>query len=413
MTTQSSPNSTAPLNVDVAIIGGGPVGGLIASVLAQAGLQVALIEAEKPEFLSRPASDGRAIAVAFSAQRALMAGGLWPQMEPHAQPILDIRVTDGASPLYLQYDHTMLGDDPLGWIVENEVIKAATVKHLAKWATLHLLAPARVTRWTTGPGAAILDLADGRQVRAALMVGADGRPSPTRVAAGIGLRRWDYHQSAIVCAIAHERPHNGTAHEHFMTAGPFAILPMTGNRSGIVWTEHSQSAPAIIAQDDEEFLAELTSRTGNFLGEITLDGPRFAYPLTLQIADRIIGPRLALVGDAAQGMHPIAGQGMNVGIRDVAALSECIIDARRLGLDPGGPAVLERYQRWRRLDTMMMLAVTDGLNRLFSNDIGPLKLARDLGMAALNHIPSAKRLLMRHAMGVVGDLPKLLKGERP
>ena len=402
---------SADLRVEVAVVGAGPVGGLVAALLAGAGLSVAVIEAAAPETLCRPASDGRAIAVALSAKRALAAAGLWEVMAPAAEPILDIRVTDGASPLFLHYDHTQVGDEPLGWIVENEIIKAASLARLRVLHGVTLLAPARVAEWRYGAGGAEAVLADGRRVRAALVVAADGRASPTRAAAGIGVDRWDYRQSGIVCAIAHQHPHEGVAHEHFLPAGPFAILPMTNNRSGIVWTETSAAAPAIVAQSEADFLGELGARVGGFLGDIALASPRFSYPLSLQMARRITAPRLALVGDAAHGMHPIAGQGLNIGIRDAAALAEAVVDTRRLGLDPGGPAVLERYGRWRRFDTLLMLAATDGLNRLFSNAIPPVRLARDLGLAAVNRLPAVKRHFMRHAMGLVGDLPRVLRGE--
>ncbi|MBX9634837.1 MAG: FAD-dependent monooxygenase, partial [Magnetospirillum sp.] len=264
---------------------------------------------------------------------------------------------------------------------------------------------------------ATVTLADGRSLRTALVIAADGRASPTRQGAGIGLTRWEYHQSGIVCTVAHEKPHGGIAHERFLPSGPFAILPMPGShahphRSSIVWTEKLHLADAIVGQSDKDFLAELDSRFGDFLGHVQLDGPRYHYPLSLQFAARAIDRRLALVGDAAHGMHPIAGQGMNMGVRDVAALAEVIVDARRLGLDVGGPDVLERFQRWRRFDNMVMLGLTDVLNRLFSNNIGPLKLARDLGLAAVQAMPGVKRVFMKHAMGVVGDLPRLMRGER-
>ncbi|MBY0431845.1 MAG: FAD-dependent monooxygenase, partial [Rhodospirillales bacterium] len=254
-------------------------------------------------------------------------------------------------------------------------------------------------------------LEDGRLVRARLAVAADGRGSPTRQGAGIGLTRWDYHQTGIVCTVAHEKPHRFIAQEHFLPAGPFAILPLTGNRSSIVWTEKSHLAPAILRQDDASFLAELKSRFGGFLGRIEVVGPRFGYPLSLQFADRYTDCRLVLIGDAAHGMHPIAGQGMNMGVRDVAALAEVLVDARRLGLDPGAPVVLSRYQRWRRFDNMLMLGLTDVLNRLFSNDLGAVALARDFGLAAVNRMPPLKKVLMRHAMGMVGELPRLMRGE--
>lgn len=412
-----SNDTLLPAFVDVAIIGGGPIGGLTACCLASAGLEVAVVEAAEPSALSRPGSDGRSIAVALSAQRVFVGAGIWPLMEPEAQPILEIRVTDGSSPLFLHYDHEAIGDEPFGWIVENTTIRRAVHQRLAQLPSARLIAPARVVTVERGPTHATVTLADGRSLRAGLVVAADGRTSPTRQGAGIGLTRWDYHQSGIVCTVAHDKPHRGIAHERFLPSGPFAILPMPGstehpNRSSIVWTEKLHLADAIVGQSDDDFLAELDSRFGDFLGRVTLDGPRYHYPLSLQFATRAIDRRLALVGDAAHGMHPIAGQGMNMGVRDVAALAEVVVDARRLGLDVGGPDVLERYQRWRRFDNLLMLGLTDVLNRLFSNTIPPLKLARDLGLAAVQAMPGMKRVFMKHAMGVVGDLPRMMRGER-
>lgn len=406
-----------PAFVDVVVIGGGPIGGLTACCLASAGLDVAVIEAAEPSALSRPGTDGRSIAVALSAQRVFAGAGIWPLMEPEAQPILEIRVTDGASPLFLHYDHDAIGDDPFGWIVENTTIRRAVHQRLSELATARLIAPARVIGVERGPTHATVTLEDGRSLRTALVVAADGRASPTRKGAGIALTRWDYHQSGIVCTVAHEKPHGGVAHERFLPSGPFAILPMPSdakhpNRSSIVWTERVHLADAIVGQSDDGFLAELHSRFGDFLGKVELAGPRFHYPLSLQFAERAIDRRLALVGDAAHGMHPIAGQGMNMGVRDVAALAEVVVDARRLGLDVGGPDVLERFQRWRRFDNMLMLGLTDVLNRLFSNKIPPLKLARDLGLAAVQAMPGMKKVFMKHAMGVVGDLPRMMRGER-
>lgn len=403
--------------VDVAIIGGGPIGGLAACCLASAGLEVAVIEAADPAALTRPGTDGRSIAVALSAQRVFAGAGVWPFMAAEAEPIQEIRVTDGASPLFLHYDHTAIGDEPFGWIVENTTIRRAIHQRLEQLANARVIAPARVVGVERGATHATLTLADGRLMRAALVVAADGRASPTRQTAGIRLSRWDYHQSGIVCTVAHEKPHHGVAHEHFLPSGPFAILPMRGttehpHRSSIVWTEKLHLADAIVKQDDKGFLTELHSRFGDLLGRLELDGPRFHYPLALQFAERAIDRRLALIGDAAHGMHPIAGQGMNMGVRDVAALAEVVVDARRLGLDVGGPDVLERYQRWRRFDNMLMLGLTDVLVRLFSNDIAPLKLARDLGLAAIQAMPRTKRFFMKHAMGTVGDLPRLMRGER-
>ncbi|OAN49574.1 UbiH/UbiF/VisC/COQ6 family ubiquinone biosynthesis hydroxylase [Magnetospirillum moscoviense] len=407
-----TPHSPFPLpaTVDVLIVGGGPVGGLTACALAQAGLDVVLVEAADPAELARPGTDGRSIAVAASARQAFDGAGIWPLMAAEAQPIKDIRVTDQASPLYLHYDHRALGDQPFGWIVENTTIRRAVHQRLASLPTARVLAPMRVEAVEYGAAGAIATLSDGRILRAGLVVGADGRPSRIRRSAGIDVTRLEYGQSGIVTTIAHQQPHRGIAHERFLPSGPFAILPMTANRSSIVWTERLHLAQSIVTQNDAGFLAELRDRFGDFLGPLSLAGPRFHYPLTLQVANRMIGRRLALVGDAAHGMHPVAGQGMNMGVRDAAALAELVVDARRLGLDVGSSAVLERYQRWRRFDNMLMLVMTDALVRLFSNDVAPLKLARDLGLGLVETMPDLKGVLMRHAMGVVGDLPRLMRG---
>jgi 2-octaprenyl-6-methoxyphenol hydroxylase len=261
-----------------------------------------------------------------------------------------------------------------------------------------------------GPAKVEIGLAGGGRILAPICVAADGRNSALRAAAGIKCVSWDYRQTGIVCTVAHERPHRGTAQERFLPAGPFAILPMTGNRSSLVWTERADLAPAILALAADEFLAELALRFGDHLGRLSVVGPRWSYPLSLHHAESYVDRRLVLVGDAAHGIHPIAGQGLNLGLRDVAALAEVLVDAGRLGLDLGQADVLERYQRWRRVDVLSLSAVTDLLNRLFSNDIAPVKLVRDLGLAAVNALPPLKRVFMRHAMGSTGTLPRLLQG---
>ncbi len=403
-------NAETEIRSDVAIVGAGPVGALVAALIAQAGLSVTVIEAGKAEIITKPQSDGRAIALALAPKRALDVGGFWPLLAADAEPILDIRVTDGHAPVYLHYDHRTVGTDPFGWIIENEVIKTAALARLHQLG-VRVLTETRVESWEFGPHEAVAHLAGGGRVRARLAVAADGRRSFTRDAAGIEITGWDYGQSAIVCAIAHEKPHRGIAHEHFMSAGPFAILPMTGNRSGIVWTEARKRAQGIVEQTDAAFLAEMSERFGDFLGALSLASPRFAYPLTFQIAKKYTGKRLVLVGDAAHGMHPIAGQGLNLGLRDAAALGQVVVEAARLGIDIGGSPVLDRYRAWRRVDTALMMGVTDSLNKLFTSDLAPVKLARDVGLWAVEHTPPLKTLFMRHAMGVAGDLPRPLKGE--
>jgi 2-octaprenyl-6-methoxyphenol hydroxylase len=424
-----APHPPSDLVADVAIVGGGMVGMTLAAALGSAGLAVAVVDAEAPAAMAAAAFDGRSSAIAFGSRQVLAGIGAWAAMAPEAQTILDIRVSDGTatggvSRLFLHYDHRDLataGGDrrdapPFGFIVENRVIRRALLRRLAELPTVVHLAPTRVASVDRRTDAAVLHLDNGRSVSARLAVAADGRNSPVRAAAGIATTEWAYAQIGIVCTVAHEKPHGGVAHEHFLPAGPFAMLPMVDDdgihRSSIVWTERRDLAPAMMALDAAAFAAEIERRFGPSLGRLRPIGGRFAYPLTLVHAERYVDHRLALLGDAAHAIHPIAGQGLNLGLRDVAALAEAIVDAQRLGLDIGDGLALERYQRWRRFDNLVLMAVTDGMNRLFSNDIAPVRLVRDLGLAAVNRVPPLKRLLMRHAMGMIGDLPRLARGER-
>ncbi|MCP4326850.1 MAG: UbiH/UbiF/VisC/COQ6 family ubiquinone biosynthesis hydroxylase [Alphaproteobacteria bacterium] len=401
----------ADSETDLIIVGGGMVGLTLAVAAAAGGLRTAVVDRADPAAQVDAGFDGRTSAIAYGSQRLLDAIGVWPAMAAEAEPIVDIRVSDGDSRLFLHYDGAMVDGEPLGFIVENRVTRTAL--HAAARGTdrIRLLAPAAVADFACDGAAAIVRLEGGTVLRAPLLVGADGRNSFIRRRAGIAATEWSYPQTGIVCTIAHARSHRGVAHERFLPAGPFAILPMTGNRSSLVWTERADLAPAMMALPDDEFLAEIERRVGGFLGALSLTGPRWSYPLALLHANRYADRRLALIGDAAHAVHPIAGQGLNLGLKDVAALAEVMIDARRLGLDMGADDVLERYARWRRFDNLALIAATDSLNRLFSNDIAPVKLARDLGLAAVNRLPPLKRLFMRHAMGVVGDLPRLMRGE--
>jgi 2-octaprenyl-6-methoxyphenol hydroxylase len=404
-------------DVELLVAGGGLNGLLLGIACADAGLEVAIVDRQDPATMLGEAFDGRASAIAYGSKLVLDGVGLWHEIAAEAEPIREIRVADDDSPLFLHYDHRDLkpaeGDAaPLGYIVENRVLRRALIERARSLPSLRLLAPRSVGSVTADESGAVATLGDGARLQARLVAAADGKESPLRQAAGIRTVEWRYRQTGIVTTVAHERPHAGIAIEHFLPAGPFAILPMTGNRSSIVWTEDAALAPHLMALSDAEFAAELAARFGDFLGEIAPVGPRWAYPLSLMQAERYIAPRLVLVGEAAHVIHPIAGQGLNVGIRDVAALAEAIIDARRLGLDIGDDSVLERYQRWRRLDAVLLAGVTDGLNRLFSNTIAPVKLIRDLGLAAVNRMPPLKRLLMQHAMGTLGDRPRLARGER-
>ncbi|MFQ5776049.1 MAG: UbiH/UbiF/VisC/COQ6 family ubiquinone biosynthesis hydroxylase [Kiloniellaceae bacterium] len=422
---ETSGGAVRAVEAEVLVVGGGMVGLTLAVALAGAGLRVVLVERADPARLTDAAHDGRASAIAHGSQQVLAALGVWDAMAAEAQPILDIRVSDGrvgrgAAPLFLHYSHRDLGETgpPLGHIVENRVIRAALHARAAALPRLDLRAPARLVEFERGAGGRPVEarLDDGTRLRARLAVAADGRDSPLRRAAGIPVATWDYPQCGIVCTVAHEAPHHGVAHEQFLPSGPFAMLPMTGgpdggHRSSLVWTERRALVPLMMRLGAADFGRELERRFGDSLGSLREIGGRWTYPLGLMHAARYVDRRLALIGDAAHVIHPIAGQGLNLGLRDVAALAETLVDARRLGLDVGDGAVLARYQRWRRFDNTVLMVATDGLNRLFSNDVAPLRLARDLGLAAVNQAPPLKRVFMRHAMGLLGDLPRLVKGE--
>ena len=399
------------MDADVLIVGGGMVGTTLAIALASAGVSVAIIDRDTPEQIAAPARDGRASAIASGSQAVLDVLGVWPRVARAAQPILEVRVSDTDSLLFLHYDHRDLGDKPLGAIVENHVIRHALNARLAELLYARVIGGRTVASLARDAHRAVAVLDDGARIAARLAIAADGRNSPLRREAGIDIVEWTYPQTGIVCTVRHERDHRGIAHERFLPAGPFAILPLSGKRASLVWTERADIARTILALDDAAFAAELALRFGDFLGALDVEGKRYAHPLSLLHAQSYIAPRLALAGDAAHAIHPIAGQGLNLGLRDVAALAEVIVDALRLGLDPGSTAVLAGYERWRRFDNTVMMAVTDSLNRLFSNRSTPLRLARDTGLAAVNQMPGLKRLFMRHAMGLVGDLPRLVRGQ--
>jgi 2-octaprenyl-6-methoxyphenol hydroxylase len=393
------------------IVGGGMVGLTLACALAGAGVRSVVVDREPQRAALAPGYDGRASAFAAGSVRLLRAIGVWEAIAAEAQPILEIRVSDGDSPLFLHYDHRGIGDEPFGYMVENRVFRRALDRRAAALPALTRLAPARLARLERTAHRVEAALDDGTKVAARLAVAADGRRSAVRAEAGIAVGRLAYRQTAIVCTVAHERPHRGIAQERFLAAGPFAILPLTGERSSLVWTERADLAPALLALDDQAFARELAWRFTDYLGALAPEGPRWSYPLELSWAWRITGRRLALVGDAARAIHPIAGQGLNLGLRDVAALAETVVDTHRLGLDIGAADVLVRYARRRRLDAVTMTVVTDALNRLFSNDLAPLRAARDLGLAAVERMPALKRLFMRRAMGLAGDQPRPVRGE--
>jgi 2-octaprenyl-6-methoxyphenol hydroxylase len=415
-------------DAELVIAGAGLNGMLLAVACAGAGIEVAIVDPQDPAAMLDQGFDGRTSAIAYGSRLVFDGIGLWPAIEADAEPIREIRVADNGSPLFLHYDSAELGDPvtPLGYIVENRVLRRALLEQARTLPTLRLLTPRHITAVEADDTAtvAVLDGSDeGDRLRARLVVAADGANSPLRHAAGIGAIEWRYRQTGIVTTVAHARPHGGIAVEHFLPAGPFAILPMTDEpsedaalarrgRSSIVWTEHAGLAPRLVALPEADFAAELRARFGDFLGDIEPVGPRWSYRLALLQAERYIARRLALIGEAAHVIHPIAGQGLNIGIRDIAALAELIVDQRRRGLDIGSEQVLQQYQRQRRPDALLLAAVTDGLNRLFSNTIPPVRLGRALGLAMVNRMPPVKRLLMRHAMGTLGDRPRLARGEK-
>ncbi|WP_035693766.1 UbiH/UbiF/VisC/COQ6 family ubiquinone biosynthesis hydroxylase [Azospirillum halopraeferens] len=411
---QATPPNPEVIATEVVVLGGGLAGLTMAAALATAGVPVVCIDRDGPDVQGRDDFDIRTTAIAYASMKVLEGAGVWRHMAADAGPILDIRVADQFSPLFVHYDHRELDIDgahrPFGWILDNRDIRRALFARVRELPGLVHLAPARATRIERDRAGARVVLDDGREVRARLVVGADGRRSLARETAGIKVRRWSYDQSAIICTIRHSEPHNGVAVEHFLPTGPFAVLPMTDNRSSIVWSEKTALVDTYLSMSDAAFIAELDRRSGGYLGDIELLTRREAWPLSVLLAGEFVAPRIALVGESAHAIHPIAGQGLNLSLRDVAALAEVVVDAWRLGLDVGGPAVLARYQRWRRFDTVLLAAVCDALVHLFSNDIGPVKLARDVGLAVVNRLPPLKRFFMRHAMGVVGDLPRMVRG---
>ncbi|WP_448205153.1 UbiH/UbiF/VisC/COQ6 family ubiquinone biosynthesis hydroxylase [Azospirillum sp. sgz302134] len=412
--TDSGTTAAQEITTEVVVLGGGLAGLSMAAALATAGVPVVCIDRDSPDHHAADGFDIRTTAVAYASMKVLEGAGVWKHMEPQAGPILDIRVADQFSPLFVHYDHTDVTVDgknqPFGWILDNKDMRRALFARAAELPGLVHLAPAQATKIERSRNGASVTLADGRVVKARLVVGADGRRSLARESAGIRVRRWAYDQTAIICTIRHSQPHNGVAVEHFMPNGPFAVLPMTENRSSIVWSEKSSLADMYLKLPEDQFIEELTRRSGGYLGDIEILTRREGWPLSVLLAESFIAERLALVGESAHAIHPIAGQGLNLGLRDVAALAEVIVDAHRLGLDVGSPEVLARFQRWRRFDTVLLAAVCDGLVHLFSNNIPPIRLARDLGMAVVNRLPPLKRFFMRHAMGVVGDLPRMIKG---
>jgi 2-octaprenyl-6-methoxyphenol hydroxylase len=403
------------ITTDVAIAGGGMAGMTLALALAKSGLRVSLVDRMDVADMASDIFDGRVSALAFSSIRMLRALGLWGALENSAQPINEILVHEGSLrgrslPFSLHFDHREIGE-PLGHIVENRHIRRALLAALAEEPDITFIPAVSVAKLAVSDGQAVIDLSNGSEIVARLVVAAEGRDSALRDAQRIGVVAWDYDQLGIVLTVEHDQPHCGVAYEQFLPTGPFAILPMPGNRSSLVWTEKTSEARRLLALPPIEFAAEVAIRFGEQLGGITVTGPVWAYPLKLQLARTYVKHRFALLGDAAHTIHPLAGQGFNLGLKDVAALTETVVDAARIGTDYGTEGVLRRYERWRRVDSTVLAAVTDGMNRLFSNDLLPLRLVRDLGLGMVDRIAPLRRILMRHAGGDLGSLPRLLRGE--
>ncbi|MCA0921826.1 FAD-dependent monooxygenase [Pseudooceanicola nanhaiensis] len=401
-------------DADILITGGGLNGPALALALVRAGFRVTLVDALPAQAQGADDFDGRSYALALASVRLLTAIGVWDRVGDKAQPMLDIKVTDGRAgegpaPFWMHFDHREIEEGPMGQMLEDRYLRRAFAEAMEAAPGLTVLHGETVIAQEPGVDGVTVTLASGQSLSAKLLVGCDGRASGTAARAGIKRTGWDYGQTALVCAIAHELPHEGVAHQFFMPPGPLAILPLPGNRSSIVWSERHGAAKAINALTDEDYLAVLRPRFGDFLGQISLAGKRFSYPLGLSLAQSFIAPRVALIGDAAHGMHPIAGQGLNAGLRDIGALAQVLEEAQQRGEDIGAETVLMRYQEWRRFDTATLAMATDLSNRLFSNDNPLLRLARDVGMGAINALPPLRRSFIREAAGLTGELPALMR----
>ena len=402
---------------DILIVGGGLNGPALALALASGGVSVTVIDSRPAPARATLGFDGRAYALAIASKRLLTVLGVWPLVADRSQPILQIKTSDGRagsgpSPFFLTFDAAEIEEGPMGFMIEDRHLYAAFLAAMAENPHITVISGETVVAQTTTATEAEVTLASGKTLRARLLIGCDGRSSGTAARAGITRTGWSYGQTALVTAIAHEKPHRGIAHQFFMPSGPLAILPLPGGyRSSIVWSQTDATASAIAALPDEQYLAALRPRFGDFLGAISLAGARFSYPLNLTLANSFIAERLALVGDAAHGVHPIAGQGLNLGLRDVAALAQVLVIAARRGEDLGAADVLARYQRWRRFDSTSLALGMDAVNHLFSNDNPILRVGRDLGLAAVNALPALRRGLIRQAAGLTGDLPRLLAGQ--
>ncbi len=397
------------MKTDVLIIGAGLVGTAQAIALAREGISVTLIERQSRERSFDTNFDGRASAIARSSQYVFEHIGVWEAMKTHAEPIRDIRVVDAYSRALVHYDHTKADGQPFGHIIPNTHLLPTLLGAAEKQENLTLNFETELLGLESDAGGITATLSGNNTCRASLLLAADGRFSKTREMLGLKAKVVTYGQTAMVSVIRHSQPHHGLALERFMPSGPFAVLPMQQDRSGVVWSEPDEVAAMMMKLTDAEYAEEIRQRAGEYLGEIAMEGKRFSYPLSIVLTRHYTAPRAALIGDSAHAMHPIAGPGVNVGYRDVAALTEVLVEAKRLGLDLGSASLLQRYERHRRVDVMSMLAATDGINRLFSNNSPVLKLARRIGLSAVERAPSLKSYFMFHAMGLTGDLPDMLK----
>lgn len=414
---------TSPERFDVIVSGASYAGLALARALVDAlggEIRIGLVDRQAAPLRTAAAgraTDPRAFAVSAGSRRMLEVLGVWPALADRAQPVTRIEITDsaleaGVRPVLMTYDNDIGGGEAGSHIVPGVALLEALAASLEPVASVSVLDGVEAASMRLVDGAAEVVLADGRALRAGLVVAAEGRRSRLRESAGIKVVGWTYGQTGIVTTLAHERPHHGVAVQHFLPAGPFAILPLTGNRSCITWSEETTEARRILQLDDAGFLAEIDKRFGGRLGALTLVGERGSWPLEMHLARSYVAPRLALVGDTAHGVHPIAGQGVNLALRDVAALVEVVVEATRVGLDIADGSALQRYERWRRFDSATSAAAFDGLNRLFSNDWALVRAARDFGLGVVDRLPVLKQLLVTEAAGLSGELPRLIRGER-
>jgi 2-octaprenyl-6-methoxyphenol hydroxylase len=416
----SQPQSTFN-RCDVLIAGGGFVGLTLALALTKSlgpDFRVAVVDAEPFDPSTASQSDARASALSAGSVHLLAAIGVWSSLKARSQPFVTIDITDTAfdaalRPHLIGFDAALESGEPGAVMIENRDLRHALVTAVASEPAIAKISPHTVASFAADSLGVTATLASGDETEACLLVAADGKRSRLREQAGIKCVSWTYPQTGIVTTVSHSKPHRGNAVQHFLPSGPFAILPLQGNRSSIVWSEEKSRAEKIMAGSEVEFLAELARRFGEHLGKIELAGPRQSFPLDFQIARGFVGDRLALIGDAAHAVHPLAGQGLNIGLRDVAALTEVLVEGSRLGLDIGSPVLLERYERWRRFDSALSATAMDGLNRLFSNDNAPLRALRDLGLGIVDQAPPLKRFFVREAAGLTGEVPRLLNGELP